>query len=447
MGVKNINPKEDALVVRSNKLIEANYETSLHQMRIMLWLISEIKPEDRDFQTYRVSIKELAKYVGVEANKNIYQQIAAATRGMIGRVVEIGSFDEDRLLQTGLISSAEYRVGEGFVDLSIDPKLKPYLLELSENFTKAYLQDLMQMKSAYSIRLYDLLNQYRKIGKRNLPVVEIKKTLGIEKKYKEYKNFKARVIKPAVDEINARTDLHIAFTERKHGRSVAVLEFSIQAKEGFRNSAPDRAGEFEDHDLTARLVGHGFKEAGARELVKLYGETDPERITFHIGELEKLLAADKVKRPVPWLRKAIEEDYREQKSLFQKDREEAEAEAQVRAAERNRRKEEAELLREQIAAINSGYDDYRIKFVEDLIAEVAEENRIEWQKEFVELLPEPIKRIWLKKPVWHSRVVLSKTEDFLKGKTGKVCLDSDIWAQENNKPDVNKLAEKRERLL
>ena len=94
MEVRTIKPKEDALVVRHNKLIEARYTTTLHQQRIMLWLISEIRPEDREFQTYRVTVKELAKFIGVEGNKNIYREIAEATQGMVGRVVEIGSIEE-----------------------------------------------------------------------------------------------------------------------------------------------------------------------------------------------------------------------------------------------------------------------------------------------------------------------------------------------------------------
>ena len=81
---------------------------------------------------------------------------------MVGRVVEIGSLEEGELLQVGLISRAQYKYGDGFIDLSVDPALKPYLLDLKANFTTAYLRDLLSMKSVYGIRMYDLLNQYRK---------------------------------------------------------------------------------------------------------------------------------------------------------------------------------------------------------------------------------------------------------------------------------------------
>jgi len=446
MGVRNINPKEDALVVRSNKLIEAHYETTLHQMRIMLWLLSEIKPEDRDFQTYRVSIKELAKFVGLEGNKNIYQQLADATRGMVGSVVEIGSLEDDRFLQTGLISSAEYRIGDGHIDLSVDPKLKPYLLELRENFTTAYLRDLMQMKSVYSIRLYDLLNQYRKIGKRRLKVKELKKMLGIEKKYKLYGHFKTRVIKPAVTEINERTDLFVDYHEHKESRSVVALNFAIKVKDSFQ-TVEAGGGEFTDPELAAQLVAHGFKEPEANELVAIYGETDRERITYHLAELERGIESGKIKRAVPWLRKAIEEDYRDQKSLFQQQREEARKEANERARERKRRAEEAAAIREQMNELEAEYLQYRLAFVGDTIGALSDNERADWEDEFKASLPAHMLRFWNKEPRFDRRIFLTNAENFIADKTGEISLEFEAWLVANEKPDYQELARKRDALL
>ena len=209
MEFRTIKPKEDALVVRHNKLIEARYTTTLHQQRIMLWLISEIRPEDREFQTYRVTVKELAKFIGVEGNKNIYKEIAEATQGMVGRVVEIGSIEEGELLQVGLIRTAKHKLGTGFIDISVNPELLPYLIDLKNNFTTAYLRDLLAMKSAYSIRVYDLLNQYRKIGKRTLEVERLKDILGVQEKYKLYGHFKTRVNIPAITEIEINKKINL----------------------------------------------------------------------------------------------------------------------------------------------------------------------------------------------------------------------------------------------
>jgi len=448
MEIRNITPKKDALVVRSNKLIEARYETTLHQQRIMLWLISEIRPEDRDFQKYRVTIKELAKFVGLENNKNVYQQIAAATAGMVGRLVEIGSLEDDEYLQVSLVSSARYRVGQGFIDLSIDPTLTPYLLDLKANFTTAYLRDLMAMKSAYSIRLYDLLNQYRKIRKRSLSVAEIKTMLRIEKKYKEYKNFKARVIAPAVAEINDRTDLYISYRERKSGRSVETLDFTIQVKEVFKETADAGAGEYTDHALTARMLSHGIKENEARKYINLYGESDPTRISGNLDKLEEGLKAGKVKKPGAWFRRAVDEDYRDQISLFQKNTKEAEEEAQQRLAERLEKLKAISAIETQMETQEAAYTAYRMEFVRMITGVLSDDERSEWETAFADELGVGVhQKYWLKEKKWDNRIILPRAEKFIFKKTKKVCLEQEEFYKQNNFPDIEELQRKREALL
>ena len=445
---RNIKPKDDALVVRHNKLIEARYETTLHQQRIMLWLISEIRPEDRDFQKYRVTIKELAKFVGLEKNKNVYRQIAEATGGMVGRLVEIGSLEDDEYLQVSLVSSAKYKIGQGFVDLSIDPELMPYLLDLKANFTKAYLRDLMSMKSAYSIRLYDLLNQYRKVGKRSLEVDELKRMLGIENKYKLYGDFHRRVITPSVKEINERTDLFVAYTERKEGRSVKWLDFTIAVKEVFREARSEEGqGATGSPEMLARLMSHGVKETEALKLINLYGETDPDRITGNLDKLEEGIRAGKIKKPVPWLRKAINEDYRDQKSLFQKNIKDAEREAKERAAERDRKAREVVSIERQMEEQEQAYVSYRREFVASAVAEIDVDSLEEWEEEFRTNLPAPLRKTWGDKPQWDSRLTLSQAEKFIADKVGRRCLDQDVWFSENGYPELEGLQMKREALL
>ena len=50
---------------RHNHLIEARYRLTLQEQRLLLWLFSEIKPEDTDFKRYRVRIADLAKLIGI----------------------------------------------------------------------------------------------------------------------------------------------------------------------------------------------------------------------------------------------------------------------------------------------------------------------------------------------------------------------------------------------
>ena len=172
MQSRSIAPHGQALVTKHNKLIQARYALSLQEKRLILWLVSAIRPGDTDFHSYRVSVRTLAELLGLEKNKNIYAQVAAVTRRLMRRVIEIETLDEQHLLQIHWLSSAEYHRGQGSVELCFDPKLKPYLLHLKDQFTSIALHYAIQLKSLYAIRLYELLKQYQRLKQRTLAVAE-----------------------------------------------------------------------------------------------------------------------------------------------------------------------------------------------------------------------------------------------------------------------------------
>ena len=67
--IKNINPKQSKknkhlyknamIAMQHNNLVEAKYSMTLQQKRIMIWLVSQIKPNDIDFKEHVLSIREL----------------------------------------------------------------------------------------------------------------------------------------------------------------------------------------------------------------------------------------------------------------------------------------------------------------------------------------------------------------------------------------------------
>ena len=52
-----MSPK--ALVVKSNKLVEARQRLSVQEQRVILLLISKIRPEDVNFLWYKFQIRDL----------------------------------------------------------------------------------------------------------------------------------------------------------------------------------------------------------------------------------------------------------------------------------------------------------------------------------------------------------------------------------------------------
>ncbi|MGV8027396.1 MAG: RepB family plasmid replication initiator protein [Anaerolineaceae bacterium] len=220
----------DFIVTKANSLIEANYRLTLSQQRIVLLMASMIQPDDEDFKTYRIYTKDLLDILDINRS-HLYAQMVNMIRELMEIVLTI-KLSEDKYLNTHWISSQEYTIGVGYSDITFDPKLKPFLLRLKERFTTYKLENVIRLKSVYSIRIYELLKQYQSIGKRTITIELLKNMLRIgPKEYVLYGHFKDRVLNVAYKEINEKTDIAFEFREKKLGRKVNEIEFVIDKKE------------------------------------------------------------------------------------------------------------------------------------------------------------------------------------------------------------------------
>jgi plasmid replication initiation protein len=215
------------VVTKSNILIEANYKLTIIEQKIVLFLVSKIRKDDNDFETYTLPIKQFYELLGNKGNPK-YSEMKKITKNLIGKVVEI---KEDRKLkQISWLSYVEYNENDGSVNLSFDPRLRPYLLQLKREFTSYKLKNVMELKSSYSIRIYEVLKKWQSIKEVEIPLKELREMVGATDKYHEYHNFKKRVITPSQKEIEEKTDISFDYQEIKKGKRVTSIRFIIHAK-------------------------------------------------------------------------------------------------------------------------------------------------------------------------------------------------------------------------
>ncbi len=219
---------EHKLIRKSNFLIEAAYKLTLVEQRIVMILASKIKPADDEFKKYQLNIKEFAGLLELK-NKDEYSHIQTVTKKLLTRAFSIKM--PDALLQIGWLSSAKYLDGQGIVELCFDPQLKPFLLQLKDRFTSYKLKNVIQLRSSFSIRIYELLKQYEKLGERTFLLDNLRECLGLEEsQYKLYGDFKRKIILVAQAELAEKTDLSFDFEEIKISRRVGKIRFIITSQ-------------------------------------------------------------------------------------------------------------------------------------------------------------------------------------------------------------------------
>ena len=276
------------IVTQANELISARYALPLVEQRLVLTMIARIQPDDEDFKEYKVSIKELSDFIGVDKN-SAYRECKKTTENLLKRVLKIQ--EPGRLLQTHWVSSAEYVDGEGFVLLCFDPKLKPYLLQLKGNFTSCKLEMLLSFKSQYTIRFYNLLKQYQALKTREIELELLRDMLGIGRdQHVEYSNFKNNILKPTQKELIEKSDLIFEFDEIKYGRRVGALRFHISTKKLIEPTILD--------DLPSIVLD--VKNSSIVELIKLIPEQHKLKKTVQsaLEYFEKKYGFDYVKRNI-----------------------------------------------------------------------------------------------------------------------------------------------------
>lgn len=227
------------LVTKANTLVMAHYNTSLEELRVVRTLISMVQPQDEDFKPYIFHIAEFMNLLGVK-DKSKYTEIPKITENLMRKVVKIRG--EKRLLQISWLSSADYKYGEGIVELQFDPKLKPFLLDLKEKFITYKLENILRLSSKYSLRLYEILkcNEFKKICEFKLD--ELMEILALGKSYKWF-DIKRQIIEPAQKELAEKTDIIFDYEIITQRKKVTALKITIKTnkKNVAKESSPQLA--------------------------------------------------------------------------------------------------------------------------------------------------------------------------------------------------------------
>ena len=239
MDNKEIQSERNQIVVKHNDLIQkSRYSLTMQEQKIILYLISKIKPEDTDLHLYEFDIKEFCEICGIDETSGKNYSVLKETIINLKRKCFWVSIGNGIDATVSWIDKAIVNKRSGAIKIKLDNDMKPFLLELQRNFTRYELNCVLTMKSKYSIRLYELLKSYEFMTTRTFNLEQLKLLLSVEK-YENYKDFRSRVLEPALREINLYSDIVVTYEAKKKGKKYDNIMFGIKEKnnvERFLNS-------------------------------------------------------------------------------------------------------------------------------------------------------------------------------------------------------------------
>lgn len=227
---KNLVKDRSYFVVKGNELItKSRYGLSMEKSKILLYLISRIKPTDEASTIYTININDFCRVCGYDTNNGYYfTSIKRDIKGLADESawIEVSKGREElfRWIDTAVIEK-----GSGKIQITFHKTIAPYLFELREKYTQYSLLNILNFHSKYSIRIYELCSAVKYHEFYSLKIDDLKKSIDAEK-YLKFTHFKMRVLEPAIEDINLFSDLNVRYEVRKTGKAFTDICFFIESK-------------------------------------------------------------------------------------------------------------------------------------------------------------------------------------------------------------------------
>lgn len=240
---------KNEIVAKSNRLIQAGYRLTLNEQRLILYAISRCREEQKgltaDTPVTITATSFLKQFPSIDPS-NVYRRMVEAMDGLFERFVTLydtePTTDEARVTKTRWISTASYIDGAGQIQLIFAPLIVKYITRLEKEFTPYRLDKVAGMSSTHAVRLYELMQQYRRIGQREISLAALRAMFQVDPgEYKLTADFIKRIVNVAVEQVNQHSDLSVTYQPKKTGRAITHFLFKIKSSTPELELADDQA--------------------------------------------------------------------------------------------------------------------------------------------------------------------------------------------------------------
>jgi len=218
-------------VTKSNDLVVAAYKLTLNEQRLLLAAISQIDPRKTMPRPISITANEFAEQYQIPV-KQAYEALKEASNALYER--DIKTFDGRFKSRFRWVDRVDYLEGGGETKLYFTIHVQPYLVHLNKRFTTYELKRVADLSSTHSIRLFEMLQQFRATGFYTVSVDEFRELLELGPSYERYSNLKGKVIDPAIKELREKSGMDISLKTERKGRAINRLIFQFRDQEQMR---------------------------------------------------------------------------------------------------------------------------------------------------------------------------------------------------------------------
>ena len=245
---------QDLSVVQANELVRSKQDDlTLLEAKLIRLAIAQVLKDDTDLKTYSVSGVELARFLGV-SKQYVYTELEALSRSIIRKCIFIKEVNPKNPKEPNFdlfhwVDTIKFR--NGTITFRLSEELKPYLIGLDKLFTMYPYHAILTLPTSYSIRFYELMVSYERLGFRehtetydNIPVEKNEVVFSIDAlreffncadKYTNTNLFFKRVIDPSIEAVFKHASMFITYRTITKGKKITHIVFKrLSAVEAYQ---------------------------------------------------------------------------------------------------------------------------------------------------------------------------------------------------------------------
>jgi plasmid replication initiation protein len=227
-------PKD--LVIKANWLNQAIAPLSIPELRIIQLAVIDARETGKGLSPdnpLRIDASRYAEAFGT-TRQNAYARMKEAEATLFKRQFTFTDTD-GYPVKSAWVQDVKYFDGVGAIEMRLTYQVIRGITRIdgaAEFFTQYLLSQTANLSNAYAVRLYELLIQWRSVGKSpEFKLESLRSQLGLcVNEYQQMCHFKAKVLNLALTQINDHTDIIATYEQHKTGRNITGFTFKFKQK-------------------------------------------------------------------------------------------------------------------------------------------------------------------------------------------------------------------------
>ena len=281
MEITTNQEKNKIIYKKGSALIQMNSSalntTQVRMIEVFLYNAKQTLVKDKNARIFQITFADVRRLSGIR-NTNL-KELKELIMQLRHIDIEYNLFSKDlekwgvfSIIGSGIEIDYVPSKGVALIDYELPFQIVNQLVR-PDRYGYIDLLVVKGLKDKYSIMLYFLARDYVGIKAKIFNIVELKKFIGVGKKYTVFAMFEKRVIIPSFNDVNKKTEFNLSYKVIKTGKAKSKIQIYFDIKKDllYRNVAEkEKEGKITINDsevplninkeLYDKLINHGLKQ-------------------------------------------------------------------------------------------------------------------------------------------------------------------------------------------